>query len=142
MLENIVKHLDKVRKVGNEYRACCPVHDDNSPSMTLTEKDGKVLAHCFSCGANGYDVVRALGLSVNEIFDRQMSTQEAKERKLLDTDIEDKFIISMFEGGEEKGELFGIKDYRRYRLATYRQELLKEMGENYGRQNGYIQKAG
>jgi hypothetical protein len=142
MLENIVKHLDKVRKVGNEYRACCPVHDDNSPSMTLTEKDGKVLAYCFACGANGMDVIKALGLSVNEIFDRQMSSREAKERKLRDTDIEDKFIISMFEKGEEAGERFSHKDYRRYRLAIYRQDLLNQMGENYGRQNSYIQKAG
>jgi len=127
-LENIVRLLDKAQKVGSQYKACCPVHGDRNPSMYLKEEDGKVLAHCFSCGANGMDVVEALGLSVNELFSDKMTPADAKYRKLKSYDLEDKLIISIFESDEAKGKTFTVEDYRRYRLAIRRQEILYEQG--------------
>ena len=53
MLNDILPKLDKVKVVSGKTWACCPVHKDNNPSMTLTERDGKVLIHCFSCQASG-----------------------------------------------------------------------------------------
>ena len=53
MLSDILPKLDKVKQRGEKYWACCPVHDDKNPSMTLTEEHGRVLIHCFSCQAYG-----------------------------------------------------------------------------------------
>lgn len=43
----------KLEKKGKNYVCCCPFHDDNNPSMNLTEKDGVGLYHCFGCGKGG-----------------------------------------------------------------------------------------
>ena len=57
MLHEILERLDKVKKFGGKYLACCPVHNDRNPSMSVTEKDNKVLIYCHACGASGLDVV-------------------------------------------------------------------------------------
>jgi len=36
------------RRVGNQYVARCPAHDDRSPSLSITEREGKVLVKCFA----------------------------------------------------------------------------------------------
>jgi DNA primase len=45
--------LTKVKRTGNgTWLACCPAHEDRSPSMSVRElDDGRVLVHCFAgCG--------------------------------------------------------------------------------------------
>lgn len=42
---------------GNEYEACCPFHEERTPSFTIfAGKDGAWRMHCFGCGAQG-DVI-------------------------------------------------------------------------------------
>lgn len=38
MLQEILGRLDKVKKAGKNYVACCPVHQDNNPSMSISEQ--------------------------------------------------------------------------------------------------------
>src|SRR5688572_21455419 len=61
-LAEILPHLKKVKKTGkNNYLACCPAHNDKSPSMTLMESDGKVVVRCHAeCSFES--IVNALGL--------------------------------------------------------------------------------
>lgn len=33
---------------GSYGTACCPAHDDRQPSLSITERDGKLLVHCFA----------------------------------------------------------------------------------------------
>jgi hypothetical protein len=57
--------LDKFKSVGKDrYVACCPAHDDKSPSLSLTDVGGKVLFYCFAgCSqAEVIDALRARGL--------------------------------------------------------------------------------
>jgi len=45
---------------GNGWMACCPAHDDNSPSLSISEaNNGKVLVNCFS-GCSQDAVIAAL----------------------------------------------------------------------------------
>lgn len=68
-IELLLNALNKVKQTGkDQWLACCPVHDDKNPSMSISVKDGKVLCHCHSCGANGSDAVQAVGLSTAEVF--------------------------------------------------------------------------
>lgn len=62
-LSDLIPHLSKVKRSGNGYTALCPCHNDSSPSLSVGEKDGKLLAHCFACGAGLPDVLDALGLT-------------------------------------------------------------------------------
>jgi len=69
MIEKLINQLEKVKRTGNNrYIACCPVHNDKNPSLSITEHDGKVLLNCFGCGAGAHEIVEALGLSLNDLF--------------------------------------------------------------------------
>ena len=61
-LTDILPRLSKVKQENGQYKALCPCHDDHNPSLSITEKDGNVLAKCFACGAQLPDVMDALGI--------------------------------------------------------------------------------
>jgi putative DNA primase/helicase len=57
--ETIAKALGGSR-AGATWMACCPAHDDRSPSLSISAaKDGKVLVRCHA-GCNQRDVIAAL----------------------------------------------------------------------------------
>ena len=124
-LETILAKLSKVRKTQRGYMACCPVHNDKNPSMTITETDdGKVLAHCFSCGARGSDVVEALGLPQGELFFGEFTSTYDAKLKLRKTELEDNIVITLYEQEKREGKYLTHSDYKRYRLAKARVEQL------------------
>ncbi len=41
----------KLRKSGKNYSACCPFHDEKTPSFTVSPE--KQFFYCFGCGASG-----------------------------------------------------------------------------------------
>ena len=48
-LAQILPHLQRAqRQPDGSYMACCPVHDDRTPSLHLTEKEGVLLWHCHA----------------------------------------------------------------------------------------------
>ncbi|HEB95336.1 MAG TPA: DNA primase [Sedimenticola thiotaurini] len=40
-----------LKKAGKDYQACCPFHDEKTPSFTVSRE--KQFYHCFGCGAHG-----------------------------------------------------------------------------------------
>lgn len=60
----------QLKKAGREFKACCPFHDEKTPSFTVSPTKG--FYHCFGCGAHG----TALGFLME--FDH-MSFVEAVE---------------------------------------------------------------
>jgi DNA primase len=40
-----------LRKAGKDYKACCPFHEEKTPSFTVSPD--KQFYHCFGCGAHG-----------------------------------------------------------------------------------------
>lgn len=48
---NIVKAFLEVTKKGKNYFAKCPFHDDNNPSLVISEE--KQIFRCFVCGTSG-----------------------------------------------------------------------------------------
>ena len=58
--ELLASSLDQGRRVKqNRYIACCPAHDDRSPSFVITQASDKVLFHCFA-GCTQGEVIDAL----------------------------------------------------------------------------------
>jgi len=41
----------QLKKAGREYKACCPFHNEKTPSFTVSPDKG--FYHCFGCGAHG-----------------------------------------------------------------------------------------
>ncbi|MGD2073424.1 MAG: DNA primase [Gammaproteobacteria bacterium] len=51
---DIVEVIDArlpLKKAGREYQACCPFHNEKTPSFTVSPS--KQFYHCFGCGAHG-----------------------------------------------------------------------------------------
>lgn len=59
-----------LKKAGREYKACCPFHEEKTPSFTVSAE--KQFYHCFGCGAHG----TVLGFLMNY---RQLDFVEAVE---------------------------------------------------------------
>ncbi|MGB5489467.1 MAG: DNA primase [Woeseiaceae bacterium] len=47
----VVGNRVQLKKAGREFKACCPFHDEKTPSFTVSP--GKGFYHCFGCGAHG-----------------------------------------------------------------------------------------
>ncbi|MXP43713.1 DNA primase [Allopontixanthobacter sediminis] len=54
-LSSLIMRTTKLQKAGHEWKACCPFHDEKSPSFTVSDQKG--FYHCFGCGAHG-DAIR------------------------------------------------------------------------------------
>ena len=69
-VETLLKRFEVIRKNGHgKWMVGCLFHDDRRPSLSIREmEDGKVLVHCFGCGAGAADVIEALGLSFSDLY--------------------------------------------------------------------------
>lgn len=65
----LLSRLDRVKQTAREqWVACCPSHDSKSgQSLAVTERDGKVLVHCFA-GCDIYEVLSSVGLEIHHLF--------------------------------------------------------------------------
>lgn len=68
-LDTILSRLRKVKKTGaNRWIACCPAHDDRSPSLSVMQNDaGKVFVHCFA-GCNGDEIMTSIGMTLSDLY--------------------------------------------------------------------------
>jgi DNA primase len=57
LLSAVIAPSVKLTKAGREWKACCPFHNEKTPSFTIN--DEKHFYHCFGCGAHG-DAIRFL----------------------------------------------------------------------------------
>ena len=68
---DVVGSKIKLVRKGREYQACCPFHNEKTPSFTVNEAKG--FYHCFGCGAHG-DIIKfemdANGLSFIEAVEK------------------------------------------------------------------------
>jgi DNA primase len=55
----IIERRVPLKKAGREFQACCPFHDEKTPSFTVSPQ--KQFYHCFGCGAHG----SAIGFMMN-----------------------------------------------------------------------------
>lgn len=57
VLSSLVGKSVKLTKAGREFRACCPFHNEKTPSFYVNDEKG--FWHCFGCSAHG-DAIRWL----------------------------------------------------------------------------------
>ena len=50
-LSGLIGKSVKLQRAGREWKACCPFHEETTPSFTVN--DDKGFYHCFGCAAHG-----------------------------------------------------------------------------------------
>ncbi len=55
LLSALIGKTTKLQRAGREWKACCPFHNEKTPSFTINDEKG--FYHCFGCGAHG-DAIR------------------------------------------------------------------------------------
>ena len=91
---DVVDVIDKsvpLKKAGANYSACCPFHNEKSPSFTVSPT--KQFYHCFGCGAHGtaigflmeyaglsfIEAINDLAKNVGMIVPVEQSTPQSRE---------------------------------------------------------------
>lgn len=71
--EDFLHGLKKVRRSSpGEWVACCPAHNDKSPSLAVKQADdGRILIHCFA-GCSVQEVVAARGVDLGDLFPERL----------------------------------------------------------------------
>ena len=129
LLENILNRLDKVKRQGRGYVACCPVHGDKNPSMRIKEVDGKILMHCHACHADIQEIAQAIGIEMSDLFEDSLSEHSRYRAQLnrlqREVDTLDNTIL-FYQIGLENGDLTA-KDKIQYvnHIESRRQMLLE-----------------
>ena len=91
IVDIIDKHV-KLKKAGQNYSACCPFHNEKSPSFSVSPT--KQFYHCFGCGVHGTaisflmeyngmgfrDAVKELAEGVSMTLPVEANREEAIER--------------------------------------------------------------
>ena len=120
----LLSQLKKVTPKGKgQWMACCPAHEDKSPSLAIKENhDGRILVKCFAgCGAS--DVVHAVGLTLGDLFpdgnnhemrpfafaqvERKKAHEEANRLQ------KERLILAMAESQRKSGKALSQKDLER-----------------------------
>lgn len=66
-IEDFVWLLDGARHSNAGWNALCPAHDDNSPSLSVSEADDRLLVHCHA-GCSIEEIIEALGLELRDLY--------------------------------------------------------------------------
>jgi hypothetical protein len=123
--EAILSRLSKVRGRNGSWTACCPAHDDKSPSLAIREQDGKVLLHCFG-GCEVSSIVAALGMEMTDLFPpSEPKYPPAPKVKFFATDLLrvialEAAIVSVAAYDMAKGKALPKADLDRLQLAYQR----------------------
>ncbi len=69
------------KQSGKGWAACCPAHDDKSPSLSISEgSDGRVLIHCH-CGCTVESICHAVGLKVADLMPNTSGHKRSNQPK-------------------------------------------------------------
>ncbi|ASP37421.1 DNA primase [Bacterioplanes sanyensis] len=85
---DVVDSRVKLKKTGKNYSACCPFHNENTPSFTVSPD--KQFYYCFGCGATGSAlkfVMEFDGLSFPDAVDKlaaQVGVEVPREQNSLE----------------------------------------------------------
>lgn len=115
----LFNHIEYKPAGKDKWLAKCPCHGDKDYAMSIKMEGDKVLAHCFACGANGFDLYSYLNLDMSELMGEKLdsSFMPAKVKDQLDYD---KHYIAVVNGMMRRNEVVALADKREYRKANAR----------------------
>lgn len=87
-VEKILSRLNKVKPTGRgAYVACCPAHNDKTPSLAITANDdGRILINCFA-GCETESVLDAISLKIEDLFPERLGEFKPLKRPFNDAQL-------------------------------------------------------
>jgi DNA primase len=119
---DIVDLIDKyvpLKKSGANYLACCPFHNEKTPSFTVSPT--KQFYHCFGCGAHGTAIgflMEYQGLGFVEAV-KELAASVGMQAP------EERFNKGAAQSGAQFGRLRQLSERMAQARAFYREELKK-----------------
>lgn len=131
-LTDFLSRLDGRKKCGGYYIARCPAHGDKHQSLSISEKDGRILVNCHAgCSANA--IVGAMGLELKDLFQDSRPQAGKQNRRDVRQDkpkrTDDKqpkpwrqrgTIVVSYEYRNDSGELLAVKDRYENKFMSWR----------------------
>jgi hypothetical protein len=97
-VRRLLDHLDGVRATPNGWDARCPAHDDSVPSLGVALGDGgKILLRCRSQDCPHDRIVRAVGLTLKDLFPPDPSGQNGKRELVAAYDYRDELGAVLYQ---------------------------------------------
>ena len=126
-IDTLLSRLDKVKKTGNgNWLACCPAHQDRSPSLAIGEKQNGVLViHCHA-GCIPLDILAAVGMEFFDLFPEKLAHHITHLRKpfpaadVLEAISTETLLVHIDADRMSKGEILDSLELARLKLASKR----------------------
>lgn len=119
-IEDVVGDFVTLKRAGASYKACCPFHNEKTPSFVVTPSKG--IYKCFGCGKSGtavgfvmehesmtyVEALRYLAKKYNvEIIESEESAEEIAKRQrgeslLLVSEFAGKFFVDSMKTQEDR----------------------------------------
>lgn len=128
---DIVDVIDAVvplKKSGASYKACCPFHNEKTPSFTVSQE--KQFYHCFGCGVHG----TAIGFMMD--YER-LSFPETIEQLAQQAGLEIPYETESTQQQQRKSEKDLVLGINQKASSLYQKQLrLSEAAKNYLQNRG------
>lgn len=133
-IENLLSRLTKVKKTGNgRWLACCPAHDDRSPSLAIKiESDGRILIHDFA-GCAVHEILGSVELTFDELFPEKLMehgkplSRPFNAHDVLEALSAESMIVAVSANKLFHGEDFTIAEWQRLKLANQRISAARDL---------------
>lgn len=146
-LDRLLSGLRKVRRTGaGRWIACCPAHNDRSPSLAISDKDGRILLHCFA-GCETEDVLAAIGMTFSDLMPERLPEEcRSESRPFYASDVlaivaQEAWIVFACASDIWQDKELSEADRERLLLAVCRIDQALEIAEGTGQKKGHPVKA-
>ena len=68
-LDELLSRFPKSQRSGSGWKVVCPAHADANPSLSVTQRDGKLLLHCHA-GCTTESICQQLGILMSDLSTR------------------------------------------------------------------------
>jgi DNA primase len=133
----LLDRLPKAKQTGQDrWVACCPAHDDKSPSLSIRDVGDRLLIHCFG-GCRIDDVLAALGMSFGALFDGPLmhhaspTQSRIPARDLLELIAEEATLVAIIGADMLAKKRISDEDWKRLSVAAAR--IHRARDHAYGR---------
>ena len=126
-IDELLSRLQNVKRYGSSWRACCPAHEDRTPSLSVSEgEDGRILLNCLAA-CPPEDVLDALSITFADLFpnskpilNRSRGKQHLNPWDVLESVSFDALIVATAADDLSKGRALSEVDHESVTAAAVR----------------------